>query len=380
MPARRTALACSLAATLSIAATVHAAPFVYVSNAEDAEVSAYALDRQAGSLQAIGRVPAAKLVMPMAVSGGALHAVSRTQPYQVFSYRVDGGSGKLEPLGATPLPDSMVSTLVDASGRWLLSASYGGNVLSVHRLEAGGRVAAEPTQLAPSGGVKPHALKLDRSGRWLVVPHLGTDEIRVYRFDAERGQIDVDGARSVKVPAGTGPRHLVFSPDGRMLYVLGELNGQVMAFEQDAASGELKLKQSIASVPADTGLVPGQPRVPTGTPGAPVFDASKAIWCADIQITPDGRYLYTSERTQGRLSGFAVDRASGELRLLGQTPTEAQPRGFAIDASGGWLVASGEKSTNLSLYAIDGQTGSLKLRQQVPTGRGANWVSIVDRP
>jgi 6-phosphogluconolactonase len=231
-----------------------------------------------------------------------------------------------------------------------------------------------------SGGVNPHSVRLDRQNRWLYVPHLGSDEIRIYPFDDNSGQVDVSKGRSVTLPKGTGPRHLAFSPDERFMYVLSELTGKVYAFSRDASTGQLTQFQSESSLPEDTAMVPGQPRAATGTAGGLAFDEAHAIYAADIQITPDGRHLYTSERTQSVLSRFEIEPATGRLRFVEKVPTEAQPRGFAIDSSGRFLVASGQKSSTVSLYAIDPKTGVLQLRQKVVSGKGANWVSIVDTP
>ena len=101
------------------------------------------------------------------------------------------------------------------------------------------------------------------------------------------------------------------------------------------------------------------------------------IWAADLHLTPNGRFLYASERTTSTLGAFRVDGASGKLTYLGSTPTEKQPRGFAIDPSGRFVVVSGEKSDTLSSYAIDAESGALKPVGRYPTGKGANWVEIV---
>lgn len=94
-------------------------------------------------------------------------------------------------------------------------------------------------------------------------------------------------------------------------------------------------------------------------------------------MTPNGKFLYVSERTSNTLGAFSVDGATGKLTYLSSTPTERQPRGFAIDPKGRFLVASGEKSETISVYAIDQASGALKLLGKYPTGKGTNWVEIV---
>lgn len=371
----------AIAAALgSLTSSSFAGTFVYVSNAEDGDISSYELiTTPKAQLKPGARVPAAKLVMPMAASpdGRFLHAAARAKPFAVYSFRIDPKSGSLQWLGATPLPDSMVSISIDQTGQWLLGASYGGNSLSMNRIAANGRVDADPAQFFQSGGVKPHSIKTDKANGTVYVPHLATDEIKSYRFNAKSNTPIAEQGSSTPVKKGTGPRHFVVSPDDRFLYVLTELTGRVMAYQRDATSGALTEIQDISTLPENTKLLPGQPRVPVGTPGAIPFDETTAIWCADIQITPNGRFLYTSERTLGTLSQFEVDAKTGRLKFIGQVSTEKQPRGFAIDPQSQYLVASGEKSSTISLYAIDGSNGTLSLVEQVPVGKGANWVTIV---
>jgi 6-phosphogluconolactonase len=101
------------------------------------------------------------------------------------------------------------------------------------------------------------------------------------------------------------------------------------------------------------------------------------IWAADVHMTPNGKFMYISERTSSSIGAFAVDGATGKLTYLSSTPTEKQPRGFAIDPKGRYLVATGEKSDTISVYAIDGSSGALTPIAKTPTGKGANWVEIV---
>jgi 6-phosphogluconolactonase len=131
---------------------------------------------------------------------------------------------------------------------------------------------------------------------------------------------------------------------------------------------------SAAGLPPESKLVAGGPR---GAPGAPPRNLDNDVWAADLHLTPDEKLLYISERTTSSLSAFRADAASGKLAYAGNTPTEKQPRGFAIDPKGKFLIASGEKSLTISVYAIDGATGGLRMLKQYPVGKGANWVEIV---
>ena len=375
-------LSCAVSLSLSAACSVPAAAgtFVYVSNADDGDISTYTLKYDEGKLEPGARMLAGSFVMPMDADakGRYLYASVRSEPWSVQSYRIHPDTGALTWVGSAPLPESMVHIQLDRTGRWLLSASYGANVLSVSAVGANGQVALEPTTVIPSGGVKPHSVRISKDNRFVIIPHLGTDEVRSYRFNADSGALDYAEPASTKVEKNTGPRHSEASADGRFLYVLGEMAGTVTVYGRNAQTGSLTQLQTVASQPADTKLIPGVPRAPSG-PGMPPppEGADRMIMSADIHITPNGRFLYTSERTGSTLSRFAVDQATGRLTLLGLTPTEKVPRGFAIDPDGRFLIAAGQESPTISLYAIDDATGDLTLKQQVPAGKGANWVEIV---
>src|SRR5262249_40891196 len=147
------------------------------------------------------------------------------------------------------------------------------------------------------------------------------------------------------------------------------------ALALDANTGILKELDSVSLVPPDTKLAPGMPRGADGTPGSQHPDND--IWAADLHLTPNGRFLYVSERTTSTLAAFRVDSASGKLSYLGSTPTEKQPRSFAIDPTDRFMVVAGEKSDALASYAINAGNGALKLIGRYPSGKGANWVEIV---
>jgi 6-phosphogluconolactonase len=211
------------------------------------------------------------------------------------------------------------------------------------------------------------------------VPHLGTDQIFQFTFDEASGRLAANTPPVVQMKQNTGPRHLIVSGDNRFAYLLNELTATVTTLALDGGSGLLKELESVSILPPGTKLGPGMPRGAVGTPGANQAprDTSKDVWAADLHLTPNGRFLYASERTSSTLGGFRVDSATGKLSFIGSTPTEKQPRGFAIDPSGRFLIASGELSSELATYAIDAETGSLKAIGRYPAGKGANWVEVV---
>ena len=365
-------------ATLVGSAPAWAAAFVYVSNAEDGDIGMYRL-LDSGELQPGARVKAANVVMPMAVSPDRrfLYAAARSKPYTVYVYSIDKATGALTPVANAPLAESFPYIALDKSGRFLFGASYGGNVISVNAVGSDGRVAAEPLQVIPVGR-NAHSIRIDDSNRFVYVPALGSDEIFMFNFDANNGKLSSNTPSVYLMKAMTGPRHFVFSQDGKFLYALSELLGTVTTFSVDARTGLLTEVSSASGLPPDTKLGPGAPRGAVSGPSAPPpRNTDNDIWAADIHMTPNGKFLYISERTSNTLGAFSVDGVTGKLTYLSSTPTEAQPRGFAIDPSGKFVIVSGEKSATISVYSIDQTNGALKLLGKHPTGKGSNWVEIV---
>ena len=364
-------------ATLAGGAQALAATFVYVSNAEDGDIGAYRL-LDSGELQPGPRAKAASIVMPMAVSPDKrfLYAASRSKPFSVHAYAIDRGTGALTLLATSPLAESFPYISVDRTGRYLFGAGYGAAVISVNAIGADGRVAAEPLQVIPVGR-NAHSIRVDESNKFAFVPTLGSDQVFQFTFDAKSGRLASNTPAIYLMKAGTGPRHFVTSADNKFVYVLSELLATVTTFSLDAKTGLLTEVSTATGLPPDSKLGPGAPRGAVGVAGAPPRNTDNDIWAADIHITPNGKFLYITERTSHTLAGFSVDGASGKLTYLGSTPTERQPRGFAIDPKGRFLVASGEKSDTVSVYAIDQASGALKLQNKFPTGKGSNWVEIV---
>src|SRR3954470_8329652 len=355
-----------------------AATFVYVSNAEDGDIGLYTMGPD-GALTPGQRFKAEKLVMPMAVTPDKrfLIAAVRSKPYQAFTYGIDRGSGALTQVGAGPLAESYPYITIDRSARFLLGASYGGHQVGVNPIGSDGRVG-EPAQVVPTAR-NAHAIRLDNTNQVVFVPHLGTDQVFQFVFDEQSGRLTANTPPVLQMKQGTGPRHLIVSKDNRFVYLLNELTATVTTLALDAKTGLLKELDSVSVLPPDTKLGPGVPRGAVGTPGANQAprNTDNDVWAADLHLTPDGRFLYASERTSSTLGAFRVDPSSGKLTFLGSTPTEKQPRGFNIDPTGRFVVVSGELSDTISSYAIDAESGALKPVGRYRTGKGANWVEIV---
>ena len=348
--------------------------YVYVSNAADGDIGSYRMQAD-GTLQPGARFKAADAVGPLAVSPNArfLYAAVRSQPYSVHAYAIVPESGALTPLSVAPLAASVPYISLDKTGRYLFGASYHSHLVSVNAVGADGRVAGAPLQLIPVGR-NAHSIRCDESNRYVYVPTLGSDQIFQFAFDARSGRLSSNTPAIAAMQPGTGPRHFVISADNRYLYMLSELHATVTSFALDSGTGLLTEIGSASGLPPDAKLVPGAPRL-AGV--AAERKRENDIWAADIHLTPNGKFLYTSERSGSTLAAFKVNAASGTLTYLGSVPTERQPRGFAVSPDGRFLIACGERSEMISAYAIDQESGALTLRKQYPGGQGANWVEIV---
>lgn len=355
-----------------------AGTFVYVSNADDGDIGIYSMQPD-GALKQEARAPAAKVVMPMAVSPDRrfIYAAVRSKPFSVHAYSIDPGTGALKPLAVSPLAESFPYISLDKTGRFLFGASYGAHLISVNAIGTDGRVAAEPLQVIPVGR-NAHSIRVDESNKFVYVPTLGSDEVFQFAFDAKSGRLTSNTPSVALMKASTGPRHFITSPDNKFVYLLSELVGTVTTLSLDSKTGLLTEVSSASGLPPDSKLGPGAPRGAVGAPGGPPpRNTDNDIWAADIHMTPNGKFLYITERTSNTLAAFGVDTATGKLTYLGSTPTEKQPRGFAIEPTGAFLVATGEKSDTISVYSIDQSSGALRLLQKYPTGKGSNWVEIV---
>ena len=327
---------------------------LYVSCADSGEIAIFGLD-DAGALAPLQRLAVGPQAMPMAVGPDRrfLYVALRSPPYAVVSMAIDARDGRLAIIGTAPLPDSMAHLALDRLGRTLFAASYPGHKLSVSPIGDDG-VAGAPVNVLPTGR-NPHAILVDPSNRHVFVTQLGDDALMALRFDAASRQIVPDRSRTWVARPGAGPRHLVLHPRGRFVYVLNETDATVDVLAFDPEAGTLTLAQTVSSL---TEAFAGQP------------------WAADIHVRSDGRFLYTSERTSSTLATFAVSDDGDRLTLLGHAATEAQPRGFGIDPSGRWLVAVGQRSHGLTLYAVDAASGRLEPRLTQAVGRNPNWVEI----
>src|SRR5436309_10120948 len=221
--------------------------FVYVGNAESNEIYVLQLDRQRGDLTVVEKVAIPGITKPaistrMAVSPDRrfLYVGTRGEPKLAVGFAIDPASGRLKHVASGPLADSLAYIATDRTGRFLLGASYPGHKVTVNPIGPAGTV--QPPQQVLPNYPNAHAIMADAANRHVLVPTLGNDRVNQFTFDAATGKLAPTTSQSAEVKPKAGPRHFVFHPGGKLVYVIGELDGAVYVFDYDAATGGLTEK------------------------------------------------------------------------------------------------------------------------------------------
>jgi len=341
--------------------------FVYVATAGDnrlAVLRVTSADEPPNVVQTVDLAPHAAgggVSTPMALAPDQrfLFVALRNRPLPVVALSIDRTDGRLKEAGSGRVPASTPYVLADRTGRFLFSVANPGATVAVSRIDGDGRIADRAHQVLHIGH-KLHCIANDDTNRFVYVSSTDDGEIFQFRFDAGVGILEPNDPPAVVLADGGDPRHMVFSPDGRHLYATTEAGGRVACFAAcfavDRASGLLTEKVGAAMLPASF----------SGHPST-----------ADLHITPDGSFLYASERALNRLVGYRIDRESGALTQVEDVVTETRPRAFAIAPDGKFLVVAGETSGRLSAYAIDPASGTLAKGFEMAIGPKPNWIEFV---
>ncbi|ULL15064.1 lactonase family protein [Paenibacillus sp. H1-7] len=330
-------------------------------NKKEAAISVFRCDSSLDKPELVQQVTGIRNASFLAVDaeGGKLYAVSEVHETDgqpggaVACYRIDPESGKLTEHGPRQLthgndPCYVIVDRHGAHGASLLVANYSGGSVARFPLrnEDGGLEPA--SQIIAHKGASlatdrqeaphPHSVVMDPSGRYAVVPDLGRDKLVVYLNAPEQGGLVPHD--ETETDAGAGPRHFVFHPDQPRAYVINELNGTITAYDYDAGQGSLSPVQTVPVLPAD-------------------FQGSNT--CADLHLSPDGKFLYGSNRGHDSIAVFAVEPTYGRLTPIGHVPTRGRtPRNFGITPDGNFLVAANQESDNLVTFRIDRTNGMLE--------------------
>lgn len=324
------------------------------------------LDQQTGHLSPIGPVaeferaawllghPSLPVLYAVGLQGNDLAGEAR-----IRSFRIDAATGKLQAMdnvGAGGVDATHLD--FDAASQTLFAANHGDGSITVFPVADEGRLGpAMATYPSSGGGPHPrqgrpemHAVAVAPGGRFVIGADFGADKLLVFAFDPSTRNLTPAAVPVIATSPGTGPRHVVFHPNGRFAFVNTEITAELNAFRWNADDGGLELVQTVAGFP-------------------PEFEGTRST--AEIRVSSDGRFLYQSLRGEnGAFVVYAIDADKGTLSEIQRVPATDTPWSFAIDPSGRWLVVANQSSATVNVLAVDPATGMIKATQEswpVPT-------------
>jgi len=252
---------------------------------------------------------------------------------------------------------------IDKTGSWVFAGNYSSGSIGVLHANPNGSLDSlhQTIQHEGSGpdkarqqGPHVHSTFLTPDNKFLLAPDLGIDKIMIYSFDKVKGSLKYISAAAST--AGNGPRHLSFSPDNKFVYLIEEMSGSVVCYALN--KGNLKFQQRIVALPADF---------------------KGAVGAADIHVSPNGKFLYCSNRGDtNSITIFSINKSNGHLTVIGQQSTMGKtPRNFNFDPSGNFLLVANQNSDDIFIFKVNQQTGLLSYtgkKIEVPSPVCIEWI------
>jgi 6-phosphogluconolactonase len=286
---------------------------------------------------------------------------------EISAFSFDKKNGRLTYINEKPTEgDHPCFVEIDKTGKWIFAANYSSGSLSVLPVNPDGSLG-DPVQTIRHEGSgadkerqdKPHVhcTLLSKDNKFLFVPDLGIDKVMIYAFDAKTGKLTAAKQPFAQSPAGSGPRHLTFHPNNKYAYLVEELSGTVETFQYN--NGNLKNIQRISTMP----------------PGDMSFAGS-----ADIHVSPDGKFLYASNRSNSNtIAIFKINAADGKLTAAGHQSTMGRtPRNFNFDPTGNFLLVANQETDDVVIFKRNKDTGALTpLQDRMSIGKPVclKWIS-----
>jgi 6-phosphogluconolactonase len=308
-----------------------------------------------------------------------LYAVNELEEYQgaksgaVTAFAIDHKTGKLSKLNevASRGEDPCYISL-DKIGKYVLVANYTSGNIAVFPVQKDGSLGEASAFVQHHGtgpnkerqeGPHAHFIRTTTDNRFAIVSDLGLDKLLVYRFDPSNGSLTPNDPPAGDLPPGEGPRHVALAPNNKFAYSVNELKSTVTAFSFDSAKGVLKRFQTISTLPKD-------------------FTGQNDT--AEIHVSPNGKFVYASNRGHDSIAQFSIDAKTGQLALVHHFAIQGKtPRDFELDPTGTHLLVAGQDSNNIVVFRLDPATGREMLKTddivQVPSPVGLTFVKTKRR-
>jgi 6-phosphogluconolactonase len=274
------------------------------------------------------------------------------------AFSVNSKTGALQFLNSVGAGGQPAHVAIHPSGKYLLTANYTGGTVAVFAIQADGSLGATPQiishfgNLGPNAGRQeaphPHMMLPDSTGKYVLVNDLGLDATIVYSFDATAGKMSE--VNRIAATPGSGPRHLAWHPNGKVVYSINELGNVFNVYSWDGNGNLTPIQQDLSTLPA--GFV--------GTSGA-----------GEVLVDAAGKFLYGSNRGNDNIVICSIDQTSFQLTVLGWVATQGEtPRHFNFDPSGNFIHVAHQNSANIVTFKVDKTTGMI-----TPAGLYASTVS-----
>ncbi len=293
-----------------------------------------------------------------------VYSVSEVNKGSIVAFAVDAKTGNLTQLNSQSAGGSGPCHLVvDPTGKAVLAANYGSGSCTSIPINADGSLGTPASvhqhkgkSINPGNQQGPHAhsINLDKANKFAFCADLGIDKVVVYRFDAEKATLTPNDPPAFTTPAGSGPRHFAFHPDGKSAYINGEINMTLIVCDYDGAKGVLTQKQVLSTLPKD--------------------ETRKKGSTAEVVVHPSGKFVYVSNRDPyNTIAVFAIDAKTGAVSAVGHEARGIKtPRNFAIEPTGQYMLVGNQGGKSVISFRIDQATGLL-----TPTGSSVEVGSPV---
>ncbi|MGW0808296.1 lactonase family protein [Nonomuraea sp. NPDC002799] len=273
----------------------------------------------------------------------------------VSAFRIDRASGALDLIGrattdSAGTPGGLSYIGVDRPSGAVLAANFAAGLVAALPIRHDGGLDSPASVVVDTGsgphprqaGPHPHHVVVDPSGDFVLVADFGADRVFVYRYDRRTRVLSAGattGPRFHAANPGSGPRRLLFHPDGRTLYLLNELTADLQVLGWNPRNGEITAVQSLST-------------------DSPEYTGTKSA--AELGMSRDGRFVYTSNRGENTIVVFAADRRTGRLTLVQRIPCGGlSPWTFTIHRSGRWMLVANQVSSTVNLFSVDPRSGRL---------------------